>query len=150
MRRVIALLAWTALVLTPLVSSAQIGGGGSIQGLVLDTSNLAVPGATVTGDERRHRHRHVTAQTTSAGVYALTPLPPGEYRVTVTPRGFQTVTREGIIVDALGVVGLNVTLQVAGIKQESSRSRRRRRCWRRPTPGSARRSATRSTPRCRS
>ena len=48
MRRVIALLAWTALVLTPLVSSAQIGGGGSIQGLVLDTSNLAVPGATVT------------------------------------------------------------------------------------------------------
>ena len=58
MRRVIALLAWTALVLTPLVSSAQIGGGGSIQGLVLDTSNLAVPGATVTGDERRDRHQH--------------------------------------------------------------------------------------------
>ena len=113
MRRVIALLAWTALVLTPLVSSAQIGGGGSIQGLVLDTSNLAVPGATVMATNVA-TGINTTAQTTSAGVYALRPLPPGEYRVTVTLAGFQTVTREGIIVDALGVVGLNVTLPGGG------------------------------------
>ena len=116
MRRVIALLAWTALVLTPLVSSAQIGGGGSIQGLVLDTSNLAVPGATVLATNVA-TGISTTAQTTSAGVYALRPLPPGEYRVTVSLAGFQTVTREGIIVDALGVVGLNITLQVGGITQ---------------------------------
>ena len=116
MRRVIALLAWTALVLTPLVSSAQIGGGGSIQGLVLDTSNLAVPGATVLATNVA-TGINTTAQTTSAGVYALRPLPPGEYRVTVSLAGFQTVTREGIIVDALGVVGLNITLQVGGITQ---------------------------------
>ena len=117
MRRVIALLAWTALVFTPLVSSAQIGGGGSIQGVVLDTSNLAVPGATVMATNVA-TGINTTAQTTSAGVYALRPLPPGEYRVTVTLAGFQTVTREGIIVDALGVVGLNVTLPVAGVTQD--------------------------------
>ncbi len=51
-------------------------------------------------------------------MYAVTPLPPGEYRVTVTLDGFQTYVREGIIVDALSVVGLNVTLQVGAISQE--------------------------------
>jgi hypothetical protein len=116
MRRVVALLAWTALILTPLMSSAQIGGGGSIQGVVLDTSNLAVPGATVLATNVA-TGINTTAQTTSAGVYALRPLPPGEYRVTVALPGFQTVTRDGIIVDALGVVGLNISLQVAGITQ---------------------------------
>ena len=54
---------------------------------------------------------------------------PGEYRVTVTLDGFQTFVREGVIVDALGVVGLNVTLQVGGITQEVTRvGRGRRRC----------------------
>src|SRR5258705_521585 len=57
-------------------------------------------------------------QTTSAGVYALTPLPPGEYRLTVSLDGFQTFVREGLIVDALSVIGLNVTLQVGPITQE--------------------------------
>src|SRR2546425_10802 len=116
--RVATLLAWTALLLlTPSVSSAQVGGSGSIQGTVLDTSNAAVPGATVTAT-------HVATgidtirQTTAAGVYALTPLPPGQYRVTVTLDGFQPFVREGLIVDALSVIGLNVTLQVAGLTQE--------------------------------
>ena len=36
----------------------------------------------------------------------------------MTLDGFQTFVREGIIVDALSVVGLNVTLQVGGITQE--------------------------------
>ena len=46
---VFTLLVWTALLLiTPVISNAQVGGGGSIQGTVLDTSNAAVPGATVT------------------------------------------------------------------------------------------------------
>jgi Carboxypeptidase regulatory-like domain len=116
MRRVVLLLAWAAIVLTPLTSSAQIGGGGSIQGVVLDSSNLAVPGATVTAINVA-TGIITTAQTTGAGVYALRPLPPGEYRVSVALAGFQTVAREGIVVDALGVVGLNVTLQVEGVTQ---------------------------------
>ena len=49
MSRVAGLLLLTALSLvTPTLSSAQIGGGGSIQGTVLDTSGAALPGATVT------------------------------------------------------------------------------------------------------
>jgi uncharacterized GH25 family protein len=49
MPRVAGLLLLTAHLLgAPSLSSAQIGGGGSIQGTVLDTSGAPVPGATVT------------------------------------------------------------------------------------------------------
>lgn len=110
--------AWLALVLlVPVVSSAQIGGGGSLQGTVLDASKAPVPGATVTVTNVE-TGIDTTRQTTGAGVYAVTPLAPGRYRVTVTLDGFQTFVREPVVVDALGVVGLNVTLQVSGVRQE--------------------------------
>src|SRR5436190_7619708 len=103
---VVTLLASSALLLfTPVVSNAQVGGSGSIQGTVLDTSNLAVPGATVTATNVSTGIDTIR-QTTEAGVYALTPLPPGQYRVTVSLDGFQTFVREGIIVDGLSVFGL--------------------------------------------
>src|SRR5882724_870540 len=87
MTRVTALLARTALlVLVPVVSSAQIGGSGSIQGTVLDTSKAAVPGAIVTATNVETGIETIR-RTTDAGVYALTPLPPGRYRVTVVLDG---------------------------------------------------------------
>src|SRR5580765_8958648 len=107
----VATLWTTLLLLIPAVSNAQVGGSGSIQGTVLDTSNAAVPGATVTATNVATGIATVR-QTTTAGVYALTPLPPGEYRVTVTLDGFQTFVREHVVVDALSVIGLYVTLQV--------------------------------------
>src|SRR5215813_11009544 len=103
--------------LTPSISLAQVGGSGSIQGTVLDSSNAAIPGATVTATNVATGIETVR-RTTEAGVYALTPLPPGTYRVTVTLDGFQTFVREGVVVDALSVVGLNVTLQIGAVTQE--------------------------------
>src|SRR5881409_3618468 len=118
MLRAVSLLSWMALVaIAPSTATAQVGGSGSIQGTVLDTSNAAVPGATVTATNVATGIDTVR-QTTDAGVYALTPLPPGPYRVTVALDGFKTFVREGIIVDALSVVGLNATLQVGAINQE--------------------------------
>src|SRR3954463_10851460 len=118
MNRVAMVLASIAIVLlTSAVVNAQVGGGGSIQGTVRDASNAPVPGATITATNVATGIDTVR-QTTSAGVYAVTPLPPGEYRVTVTLSGFDRFVREGLVVDALSVVGLNVTLQVASLKQE--------------------------------
>ena len=106
-----------AVLVHPATGFAQIGGSGSIQGTVLDASKSALPGATVTATNRA-TDVVTTRQTTESGVYVLSPLAPGEYRVTVTLDGFQTVTHEGIVVDGLTAVGLNVTLPVAGINQD--------------------------------
>ena len=110
--------------LAPSAATAQLGGSGSIQGTVLDTSNAALPGATVT--PRTWRRAIATVrQTTSAGVYTLSPLPPGEYRVTVTLARFPDVrSRITSSVDALSVIGLNVTLQVGGDHAGSARDGR--------------------------
>src|SRR5262245_24116741 len=112
MRRVVTVVGWfTLMLMAPPVATAQVGGNGSIQGTVLDTSDAAVPGATVAATNLA-TGIVTTRQTTTAGVYVLTPLPPGEYRVTVALDGFETFAREGVIVDALSVIALNVTLQV--------------------------------------
>lgn len=64
--------------------------GGSIQGTITDASGAAVPNADVqiasteTGLTR-------TAKTDGAGYYSVGPLTPGNYRVTVTSAGFQTL-----------------------------------------------------------
>ena len=78
------------LLLVPSISSAQIGGQGSIQGTVLDSSKAALPGATVTATNVATGVDTIR-QTTAAGVYALTPLQPGTYRVTVSLDGFRHV-----------------------------------------------------------
>ncbi len=58
MPRIATLLSWTALVLlVPSVSSAQIGGSGSIQGTVLDTSKRGGARRDGDGHQRRDRHR---------------------------------------------------------------------------------------------
>src|SRR5262245_56646373 len=118
MPRVALLLAWIALVLiVPSPSSAQVGGSGTIRGTVIDASGGAVPGATVTAINADTGIETIR-QTTAAGVYSVTPLPPGRYRVTIALDGFQPFTRDGVIVDALSVVGLNATLGVAGVSQD--------------------------------
>ena len=138
-----------AVLVHPAAGFAQIGGSGSIQGTVLDASKSALPGATVTATNRA-TGVVTTRQTTESGVYVLSPLAPGEYRVTVTLDGFQTVTHEGIVVDGLTAVGLNVTLPVGGINAGRSWSPPKPRSWRPPMRVWGRPSATRSTRRFRS
>jgi hypothetical protein len=106
-----------ALVATPGLAGAQIGGSGSIQGTVLDASGAALPGATITATNAATGVATVR-QTTAAGVYTVSPLPPGEYRVSVTLEGFSPFVRERVIVDALGVIGLNAVLSIGSITSE--------------------------------
>jgi len=102
-------LAVSSLLAAPVI--AQIGGSGSIQGVVSDPSGAVIPAANVlatnvatgTGAER---------QTTAAGFYVVSPLPAGRYTVTVSASGFQTMVRENVVVDALSVVGFNVIMKI--------------------------------------
>src|SRR5580704_16182562 len=92
-------------------ATAQVGGSGTIQGTVTDPSGALVAGASVTATNVETGVQ-TSRQTTEAGFFVLTPLQPGEYRVTVKATGFQTTTQEHVEVEALATVGLNPKLQL--------------------------------------
>src|SRR5262245_38261349 len=86
--------------LSPNISMAQIGGTGSIQGVITDTAGAVIAGATVVATNTATGVK-TTRQTTAAGLYVLSPLAPGAYSVSVSASGFQSLIREKVIVDAL-------------------------------------------------
>ena len=91
--------------------AAQIGGSGAIQGTITDTTGAVIPNVPVTATNVA-TGVETKRNSTGAGVYVISPLAPGQYTVTVEATGFQTAVQQGVVVDALGVVGLNVTLKV--------------------------------------
>jgi Carboxypeptidase regulatory-like domain len=93
------------------LAMAQIGGAGSIQGIISDSSGAVIPGASVVATNVATGVK-ISRQTTAAGLYVLSPLPPGEYSVSVSATGFQSLVQGKVIVDALSTVGLNLALQV--------------------------------------
>ena len=97
--------------LTATCAMAQFGGTGTIQGTVTDRTGAVVPEATVTVTNVSTNSQRA-ATTTSSGYYSVPALTAGTYTVTVTAKGFQTVTRPHVIVDALAVVALNLALPV--------------------------------------
>jgi hypothetical protein len=67
---------------------------GSFQGKVTDSSGAVLPGVTVEAKSPVLPSSRTTV-TDSAGAYQLPALPPGNYTITFTLSGFQTVTRQG-------------------------------------------------------
>jgi hypothetical protein len=109
-------IAIAAILIFSVCAAAQIAGTGAIQGVIADNSGAVIPGATVTVTDTQ-RGVKTERQATSAGFYNISPLPPGEYSVAVSAQGFENLTREHLRVDALQVVGLNLTLQVGAASQ---------------------------------
>ncbi len=92
-------------------AAAQIGGGGTIKGSVVDPSGAMVSGAVVTatnvatGVESRR-------EASAAGVFVIAPLTAGTYKLTATVAGFRTLVREQIVVDSLSTVEVDLKLEV--------------------------------------
>jgi hypothetical protein len=97
--------------------SGQVAGGGSIQGTITDQSGAVVPQASVTAVNAATGVESVRL-TTAAGLYVISPLPPGEYRVRVAASGFGTLTQEHVIVEALATVGLDLQLKVGAAAEQ--------------------------------
>lgn len=93
---------------------AQVGGTGSIQGTVMDSSRAVVTGATVTATNDATGVQ-ITRQTTAAGTFVLPLLPAGVYTVTVKANGFQGFSQTHIVVNALEVVSVDPVLQVGAV-----------------------------------
>ncbi|HEU4386890.1 MAG TPA: carboxypeptidase-like regulatory domain-containing protein, partial [Blastocatellia bacterium] len=104
------------ILIAPRRTLAQIGGTGSIQGVVTDPTGAVIAGASVTATNLA-TGVNTPGQSNAAGLYLLTPLPPGKYKVAASAAGFQPLEHEQVIVDALTTVTLNLSMQVGGTSE---------------------------------
>jgi outer membrane receptor protein involved in Fe transport len=87
---------------------------GNIEGRVSDPNGAAVPGVTVTGTNQETGLAK-TADTDAEGIYRITFLPPGKYRVTTAgASGFAGADYGNVIVTVGGQTPLDIELKVGG------------------------------------
>ena len=115
-------LRWTSLVwlLAAATLEAQTFRGG-IRGTVSDSTNATLPGVTVTATQVGTGLAR-TAVTDTAGTYAFSELPLGDWNVTVVLTGFSTGTAKGVHVDVS--VRASRRLRARGRRAERERGRR--------------------------
>src|SRR5262245_13934326 len=110
--KVLALVSGLVIAL-PTLSKAQVG-GGQITGIVTDSREAPVPGATVTATlTTRSGGRSVVSS--SSGVYTVAGLQPGEYRIDIELMGFRTIRRAGVRVETGETVRLDFTLELGAL-----------------------------------
>lgn len=95
----------------PEALNAQITGQGAVSGTVTDPTGAAIPKAKVAVTNVA-TNVTTTRLATGTGYYTVSPLPPGQYVVTVTATGFAKLRQEHVTVDALQVTTVNPVLQV--------------------------------------
>ena len=109
------LLACAAMLLSADLAVAQTFRGG-IQGVVLDETKAALPGATVTATNTGTGLSR-TVETDATGNYFFPELPLGEYDVSATLMGFATQTVKGVRVDASASQRVNFELRPGGVQE---------------------------------
>jgi hypothetical protein len=90
---------------------AQIAGEGAIVGRITDPTGAVIPNAKVTVVEDATQIS-TSRTSTSAGDYSVTPLPVGEYTISVTAPGFSKAVQEHVQVNGNQSVGLDFKLIV--------------------------------------
>ena len=116
-RTIIAMVAiFAAFPLMSSVSYAQIR-TGSIMGIVKDAKEGILPGVTVelSGEKLFEGQRSII--TNEKGKFRFPNIMPGEYEVTVTLEGFQTVKISELRVNAGGTVTLDVILEQTTLEE---------------------------------
>jgi hypothetical protein len=88
----------------------------TISGIVVDPSGKVIPDADIeiandtTG-------MHYSSKTNGAGIYTISILPPGQYRVQVSKIGFKTLIKPGIALNVQSAVAINFTLPVGAASE---------------------------------
>src|SRR6202140_4174786 len=96
-------------------ANAQVS-GATLSGLVTDEQGGPVANATISiKNAGTGVAREVTSN--SDGIYSAPNLLPGEYEVTVTSTGFQTLTEKGITLTVGGEQALNLKMKVGSLSQ---------------------------------
>src|SRR5262245_42287840 len=98
---------------------AQQIGGGTVNGTVTDPSGAAIANAKVTATQTATGVARTT-QSSGAGVYSLSSLPPGVYDVQIEASGFKTAKLPVVDLGVGGVATLDVKMEVGGIEESVS------------------------------
>lgn len=95
----------------PLVAQSP---NGTINGLVLDSSNRVIAGADVLviNDVTGVRY---SSKTNNEGIYVVPNLPPGPYRLQVSKVGFKTLIKPDIVLNVQDALSINFTLPVGAV-----------------------------------
>ena len=99
----------------PAAAQAQLG-TGAIAGVILDTSDAAVPGARVTvintgtGLSR-------TVETSRTGQFSAPVLPPGTYQISVERDGFAAIRQSDLLVTVGATVNLRFAMEPKGVTE---------------------------------
>ena len=89
---------------------------GSITGIVLDTSGALIANAQVTVTNV-DTGLVLQAKSNGRGVFVFSPLKIGNYTLTGSSQGLETVTRENLHLDAQQRLSVNLTLPAGSISQ---------------------------------
>jgi hypothetical protein len=98
-------------------AAAQSGPTGSLSGRVIDQSQSAVPGVTVTATNVATNDTRVDV-TDGEGVYRLAALTVGRYQLTFQVNGFKTLQRSGVLVEAAVPRTIDVQLELGGVTEQ--------------------------------
>jgi Carboxypeptidase regulatory-like domain len=104
------------LILYATISAHAQSTDATISGVVVDPAGKTIPGAEIEiVNDATGVHYSSTANGT--GIYSVTILPPGEYRVQVSKIGFKTLIKPGIILNVQSALALNFTLPVGAASE---------------------------------
>jgi hypothetical protein len=88
----------------------------SVTGRITDPKGLAVPGVKVQAINVGTNVAY-TGQTNDAGLYTISALPPGTYRVVVEKEGFAQIIKPDVVLHVADISALNFQLQVGSTTQ---------------------------------
>jgi hypothetical protein len=107
------LLCLAVVLLVPISAYAQ--STGAIAGVVRDPSNAVIPGVTVEVSSPALIEKVRSTTTDNNGRYQITALPVGTYKITFALQGFNTVSRENVVLNADFTAPVNVALAVGNL-----------------------------------
>ncbi|QHN04964.1 carboxypeptidase regulatory-like domain-containing protein [Granulicella sp. WH15] len=99
-----------------LPSAAFAQGLGTINGTVVDSTGASVPGATVVLTEIK-TGQTTTVQSHDDGLFVFPSVPPSNYKLDVSSKGFQNYDQTGILLQADQSLTINVPLQIGSETQ---------------------------------
>jgi Carboxypeptidase regulatory-like domain/TonB dependent receptor len=89
---------------------------GTISGVVFDPTSAIIAGAQITAVNDATRVQYPTATNTD-GVYVLTNLPPGSYRIQVAKIGFKTLIKPDIVLNVQDALAINFSLPIGAASE---------------------------------